>query len=238
MKVSKLLSALLFSSVCASASAGIMTLYQSDSPFTINSNNDNVVAAQSLSTTGTDVLVNLTFTFSGAIDGNDFLGLWLGYDATGTSNDKNISGAHTSGPNIGIKGNGGGGSNPLDLFVRNTGTGGSWLAGSAIMPGTTYQLFGHLYKSEGSSTYDRFEAWLNPSAAEVANLTNADTTAINNSGISLLNTFGFRSANLEGGDSIQVSSLSIQAIPEPATVALASVALLGLAALGRRRRRG
>ena len=140
MKVTKLLSALLFSSVCASASAGVMTLYQSDSPFTINSNNDNVVAAQSFSTTGNDLLVNLTFTFSGSIDRNDFLALWFGYDASGISNDKNVSGAHTSGPNVGIKGNADSDSNPLDLFVRNTGTGGS-LNGSEIFPRTEARYF-------------------------------------------------------------------------------------------------
>ncbi len=238
MKVSKLISTLLFSSVCATASAGTMTLYQSDTPFTVSTNSDNVVAAESFATTGSDILVSLTFTFSGSIDRNDFLALWFGYDSLGTSDDKNILGAHTSGPNIGIKGNADSISNPLDLFVRNSGTSGSWLLGSAIEPGTPYQLFAHLYKSEGSSTYDQFDAWLNPTVEEVESLNaaTADATATSNSGISLLNMFGFRSANLDGGDSVLVSNLTIQAIPEPATAALASVALLGLAALARKNR--
>ena len=237
MKTSQLVSALLFFTACASASAGTVTLYESSTPFTVSTNNSNVVEAQTVTTANTDILVNLAFAYSGVLNGNDFLSLWFGYDAAGSSSDKNVSADHTNGPNIGIKGNGGSGTSTLDLVVRDTGTGGNWLAGSAIAPNVTYQLFGHLYKSAGSSTYNRFDAWLNPTAEEMNTLTGADATSTDNSGITALNTFGFRSANLDSGDSISVSDVSIQDIPEPGTIALAGIALCGLAGLASKKRK-
>ena len=68
-------------------------------------------------------------------------------------------------------------------------------------------------------------------------LTGADATSTDNSGITALNTFGFRSANLDSGDSISVSNVSIQAIPEPGTIALAGIALFGLAGLASKKRK-
>lgn len=237
MKTSQLFSALLLCAACTSASAGIMTVYENATPLTINTNSNNAIAAQTIATTSNDLLVNLTFQFSGLIGGNDFLALWFGNDVSGTGNDKNISGDHTTGPNIGIKGNGGGSlnPNPLDLFVRNTGSTGSWLTGSAIEPGVTYQLFGHLYMAGGSTTYNRFDAWLNPTADEMMTLTGADATSTNNSGISALNAFGFRSANLDIGDSVLISNVRIQVIPEPNTLLLAGLSLFGLAGFASRR---
>ncbi len=212
-----------------------MTVYENATPLTINTNSNNVIAAQTIASTYGDLLVDLTFQFSGSIDGNDFLALWFGYDVAGTGSDKNMSGDHTTGPNTGIKGNGGGSANPLDLFVRNTGTNGSWLTGGAIETGVTYQLFGHLYKTTGSTTYNRFDAWLNPTADEMMTLTGADATSTNNSGVSALNAFGFRSANLDSGDSVLVSNVRIQVIPEPNTVLLTGLSLFGLAGFASRR---
>ncbi len=48
--------------------------------------------------------------------------------------------------------------------------------------------------------------------------------------------FGFRSANVGAGESVVVSNVKIQAVPKPGTLALAGIALAGLAGLRRRRR--
>lgn len=219
-------------SVSVAASAGVVTLYESFAPISVTTNNNNVVAPQMLpATVSNGLLVDFSLVFNGAIEANNFVGLWFGYDAPGSTNDRNLSGAHTSGPNIGLKTQLGAGG---DLFVRNTGTGASWLAGSDITPGQSYRLFGHLYKSAGSETFDRFDAWLNPTASEIFSLTGADATSTLDSGMQSVNVFGFRSANLLR-DEITISGLRIQQVSEPGVLALAGLGLAGLMVTRRRR---
>ena len=127
------------------------------------------------------VWVDYLFQFdSGLIQRNDFLGLWLG---------------NSSGPNIGLKANCDAASGcTADLFVRTTGSGGSYTTNITI--GQTYHLVGLLQKTGSSSTYNKFDLWVDPTNAELLSLTGVDASATGAS-IASFSTVGFRTANLD-----------------------------------------
>lgn len=187
--------------------------------------NSDSAAVRSLGQTlnARQVVVQFDLQFdAGLVDNNDFLALWLG---------------STTGPNIGLKGNcdGAAGCNGADLFVRTTGASGSFTM--PVTVGQTYHLFGLLEKANGSAVYNRYSLWVNPTGAEMAGLTGADAVFNGGSGLGGFSTIGFRSANLDSGDVVLVDNLSISTVPEPASAALAGLALLGVLATTRRRSR-
>ncbi len=195
------------------------------------SGNDNGASAyrQLASTVSGTVLVDFTVRTSAALERNDFLGLWFGNSASGT---------HTGEPNLGLKGNCDQANNcTADVFGRLNSNTIGYAPGSDLLADTDYRIVGLLSKS-GGNVYDSLQLWFNPTGANLWDL-GAPSFALSpnlGSGLSSFDTIGFRTANIGGGPTITVDNLSIQQIPEPASLALAGIALLGLVATSRRRR--
>ena len=186
----------------------------------ISTNNAAIVSRTLSESMSGDLVVRFEFQYSGVLGRNDFLGFWLG---------------NSNGPNIGLKANCDAVSGCTnDAFVRTT-SATKMLPDSDLLANTTYVMFGHLYKTDGSTTYNHFDAWLNPTDAEMNGLVNPDVKSSGASSIASFNTIGFRSDNLDNGVTVRVDNISISAIPEPTTIALFGAALLGMGALRRRR---
>jgi hypothetical protein len=177
---------------------------------------------------------------AGSLTANDFLALWL---------DTVVTGTHTTRPNIGIKADGVGTD---DVFARtyltNTPPGGAFVQDSNIgsINDVTHHIVGRLFKSSStlSSNYDRFQVWLNPVFGDFE-LPGASVTFSGNAGISQITHVGFRTANLNRfgiSDVVLIDNLRLSTtwkealgIPEPASLALFGVGLVGLGFLRRRK---
>lgn len=170
-----------------------------------------------------DVIVDFALQYSGVLGTNEFLALWFG-----TSN----------GPNIGLKNDCGGGVANCagDIFSRDSSSGTAvYVSGSNLTAGQTYHVMGRLYKTSAAGSYDRFAVWFDPTANEMATLTNPDKIAMGSAGFSSFDTIGFRAANIAANTSIRIDDLRVQNVPEPGSMALFGFALAGMGVMRRRR---
>jgi len=188
---------------------------------TFGSNNDRAAWWNLAETQTGGIIVDFSFSYTGTLGNNDFLGLWLG-DATG--------------PSFGLKSNCDTGICTDDLYVRTVGTGGPYLLGSDLVAGQTYHLLGYLSKTDGSAYYNSFAAWLNPTAYEMTSLTGADKVATGASKIKSVSQIGIRTANIDNGVKVSVDNLRVGEVPEPASLSLFGLALAGLGLASRRKR--
>ncbi len=184
------------------------------------SGNNNSAATRTLdSAVSAAVRVEFDLSFSGVLSNNDFAALWFG---------------DSSGPNIGLKANCGGNCSN-DLFVRGSGTSGTFAPNLNISNGTVYHLMGLLEKTGNSASYNSFKLWVDPSETERVQLTGADATSTLNSGLKSFDKIGFRTATLASGDRVSIDNLNISVVPEPASLALTGLGLALLAFTKRRR---
>jgi hypothetical protein len=209
--------ALLATLLIAGAANATVTISDDTTTHKVTTNSDSLFKYTLAPQTG-GVIVDYTFSFTGSLQDNDFLGLWFG--------DKD-------GPNFGLKANCGGGCDN-DLFGRLGGTSGVFLTGSNLTAGTDYHLMGYLYKTGTSKTYNNLDVWLNPTSAEMISLTGADVHAGGTS-IASFTDVGFRSANIDNGLALSVRDVRVAVVPEPGTLSLMGLAAAGLGFLRRRK---
>lgn len=216
------------SAICAAAlfalsgAASATTLLTSNAaPYSFKTDKDNAAVLALPSAQADGIFVDFTFSFTKTLQDNDFMAVWFG--------DKN-------GPNVGLKANCGDGTCTNDLFVRMSGTGGTYISGSDLVAGTEYHLYAYLSKSGTSTTYNTLQAWLNPTADQIANLTGASVSITGNTGKTAYDTVGIRTAFLaDNSQVVNVSNLDVSAVPEPATLSLFGLAAAGMGFLRRRK---
>lgn len=199
----------------------VLTTVDGNKSLTFGSNADRAAYWNLAETQSGGIIVDFSFSYTGTLGNNDFLGLWLG-DANG--------------PSFGLKANCGNGSCTNDLYVRTVGTDGPWLLGSDLVAGQSYHLLGYLTKTSGSDYYNSFAAWMNPTAYEMTSLTGADKVATGASKIKSVSQIGIRTVNIDSGVRVSVDNLRVSEVPEPATLSLFGLALAGLGLASRRKR--
>lgn len=186
-------------------------------------NNDNAAFRKLGAGQSGDVIVDFMLQYSGVLGTNEFVALWFG---------------NSNGPNIGLKNDCGGtiGVCGSDIFARDSSGGNAvYVDSSNLVAGQSYHILGRLYKTAPAGNYDHFAVWFDPTATEMATLTNPDKIATGIAGFSSFDTIGFRSANIAANTSVRIDDLRIQNVPEPGSMALFGLALAGMGVMRRRR---
>lgn len=215
------LAALSFAGVMHSASAVVIQ----SAPLTLDTNSNAAATFELKDTYYGNILVDFSFSYTGALANNTFAGLWFG---------------NWQAANIGLKANCGsptGNCRTQDVFARTQGDKGSWVAGSNLAPGVSYTIVGYLQKVEGSKHYNRFDAWVNPGTLNVAELAKIPHASFSGGGAKLatFDTMGIRTANISS-QTVTFANVNIAQIPEPGSIALMGLALACMGAAARRKR--
>ena len=149
--------------------------------------------AQRISTR--NVFVSMLVRFTGTQNINDFLALWFEEEQFGAA------------PNIGIKMEDGSGATENDFFVRTQAN--NHVSVENIVEGATYFIVGHLSKPDNDpdSEYDVFRLWVNPVSLRVQPAEDAVSRGRNN--IAEIRRIGFRSANLDRDDQVEIDRLRL-----------------------------
>ena len=207
--------------ITAAKSKPALTTVDGNKSLTFGSNNDRAAWWNLAETQTGGIIVDFSFSYTGTLGNNDFMGLWLG---------------NADGPSFGLKSNCGNGSCTNDLYVRTVGTDGPWLLGSDLVAGQSYHLLGYLTKTSGSDYYNSFAAWMNPTAYEMTSLTGADKIATGASKIKSVSEIGIRTVNIDNKVKVSIDNLRVSEVPEPASLSLFGLALAGLGLASRRKR--
>ncbi|MCC2960802.1 PEP-CTERM sorting domain-containing protein [Massilia sp. IC2-278] len=207
--------------ITSSKNKPTLTTTAGNKSLTFGTNHDRAAYWKLAETQTGGIIVDFSFSYTGKLGNNNFMGLWLG-DANG--------------PSFGLKSNCDTGVCTDDLYVRTLGSNTSYLLGSDLVAGQSYHLLGYLSKTDGSEFYNSFAAWMNPTAYEMTSLTGADRVATGASKISSVSEIGIRTAFLEKGVKVSIDNLRVSEVPEPATLSLFGLALAGLGLAGRRKR--
>lgn len=175
---------------------------------------------------GDDMYLSYLIRWSeGEVGRNDFLNIWLN---------------NVGGPSLGVKGNEDSDTGTLDFYVR-TFNGPSVAYAGEITGDEDHFLVARLFKTgDHGDNYDGINLWVDPLFSDAAS---PDATMLGDSGLSSIAGLGMRSVNLDADDVALIDMLRVGTswravvteVPEPSSLLLGLLGVLGLATTRRHR---